>query len=271
MIEQGTGIKKTKKRSASYPAFNLEQAVEATRQLKDKLGDGPYSREHMAVALGYKGVTGSSGMKIAACVNFGLLDRTGNTYSQSDLARKLFHYIDNEEREATLIEAFGHPSLYQKLIAEYSGKSLPGMLESILVRNYGIQENAAKGAVTNFKESAEFVGALKNGVLNLNGISDSLATDIPGISQPIAPVPITPALRNDTMVQHIQGRPVLNSTYLSVNLPSGIVMSYPQELAPAFAFGMFAQPLRALDDAIAGFKASQDSTTADDLGEVDEA
>ena len=78
--------KKARKRSASYPAFSLQEVIEATKSLREKLGDGPYSREHMATALGYKGVTGSSGMKIASCVHFGLLERNGNTYSRIDAA-----------------------------------------------------------------------------------------------------------------------------------------------------------------------------------------
>lgn len=245
--------KKARKRSASYPAFTLEEVIEATRNLREKLGDGPYSREHMAVALGYKGVTGSSGSKIAACVHFGMLDRSGNVYSQSDLAQRFFHYISEEERLQVLREAFGKPSLYQKLISEYNGKSLPQMLESILIRNYGIQESASRGAVANFKASAEFVGVLRNGVLTTDDVSSSAgiqsAVDTANDTAKLSRVVSVPDVQQD---QH----PVVGivDSQLSVTLPCGLTIEYPQELASAFAFGRFGKELMELDRVIADYK-----------------
>ena len=245
--------KKTKKRSASYPAFSLQEVVAATKNLKDQLGDGPYSRDNMAVALGYKGITGSSSTKIASCVHFGLLDRNGNTYSQSELASRIFNYIDEEERTNSLLEAFSRPALYQKLLAEYTGKALPLMLESILIRNYGIQENVAKSAVSTFKDSAEYVGALKNGVLITGQVS---TTDVS--TQDEAPANTPSAARSDLRhtvqpeaLPHTPApAPVVPTGFLSVNLPSGLVVSYSQDLASAFAFGTFGTELKALNDAV---------------------
>lgn len=262
MSENNQTPKKTRKRSTSYPAFNLAEVVDAAKELKEKLGDGPYSREHMATALGYKAVTGSSGMKISSCVHFGLLERNGNTYSQSESSNRLFNYYDEDERMCTLLEAFSKPALYSKLIAEYTGKSLPLMLESILVRNYGIQENAAKAAAANFRESAEFVGALKNGVLNVGG-STGDANDIQAVGDsPIAKTPYG-------LPKQIGGQQNLpfatnaTSQHLSVTLPSGLVVSYTQELAPAFAFGIFGQKLIELDTAISEYKKTLSSSSKD--------
>lgn len=238
--------KKTKKRSASYPAFSLQEVVASTKNLKDQLGDGPYSRDSMAVALGYKGVTGSSSMKIASCVHFGLLDRNGNAYTQSELANHIFNYISEEERTNSLLEAFSKPALYQKLITEYSGKSLPLMLESILIRSHGIQENAAKSAVSTFKESAEYVGVLKNGVLTVNHDQPAEAStqaESPANSQ-------SASSQSQMQDQQSVQLPVSLTGFLSVNLPSGLIVSYSHDLASAFAFGAFGNELKALDDAV---------------------
>lgn len=241
--------KKIKKRSASYPAYSIQEVIEATKVLKEKLGDGPYARDSMAVALGYKGITGSSSMKIASCVHFGLLDRNGNTYSQSELANHIFNFISEEERANSLLLAFSRPTLYQKLITEYSGKPLPLMLESILIRNYGIQENAVKGAVSTFKESAEYVGVLKNGVLTMNATQE--------IGEPMQSSNFTTTssqtgsgLRNhQPMNQPLQVSP----EFLSVNLPSGLTVSYSQDLASAFAFGIFGKELMDLDRSVTDY------------------
>jgi hypothetical protein len=253
--------KKTRKRSTSYPAFSLEEVVEATKELKEKLGDGPYSREIMATALGYKAVTGSSGMKISSCVHFGLLDRNGNTYSQSELASRLFNYLDEDERKGTLLEAFSKPSLYSKLLAEYSAKSLPLMLESILIRNYGIQENAAKAAAKNFKESAEFVGVLKNGVLNIESADSGQLT----IKAPVEDSTEKADHASNDLSSQVSGKPQANFTspinnkYLSVTLPSGLIVSYEQKLAHAFAFGVFAKELLALDKIIKDYDGPEET------------
>ena len=252
--------KKTRKRSASYPAFSLQEVIEATKSLKEKLGDGPYSREHMATALGYKGVTGSSGMKIASCVHFGLLERNGNTYSQSELASRYFNYLSDDERTQILIEAFSRPALYQKLIEEYGSKSLPQMLESIFVRNHGIQENAARGAVANFRESAEFVGALKNGVLNVE-VSVGEGQPVAGANHMASKAYSAASVQNVGQTAH-NIVDTVNGDHLSVRLPSGLVLSYAQELAPAFAFGIFGQKLMELDTAIADYKKTLGGSSA---------
>lgn len=244
MEKQSTALpKKAKKRSTSYPAFSIQEIIEATKSLKEHLGDGPYSRDSMAIALGYKGITGSSAMKIASCVHFGLLDRNGNTYSQSELANHIFNFISEEERTNSLLIAFGKPALYQKLIAEYSGKSLPLMLESILIRNYGIQENAVKSAVSTFRESAEYVGVLKNGVLTMSIEQEG---ELPVQPNSQAPTPSHSA-STQTHSQPNGHTAAAPSGFLSVNLPSGLVVSYSQDLASAFAFGIFGKELMELD------------------------
>lgn len=240
--------KKAKKRSASYPAFSIQEVIEATKSLKEQLGDGPYSRDSMAIALGYKGITGSSSMKIASCVHFGLLDRNGNTYSQSELANHILNFISEEERVSSLLIAFGKPALYQKLISEYSGKSLPLMLERILIRNYGIQENAVKSAVSTFKESAEYAGALKNGVLTMSVEQVEASSN-----QSNNPAPTHSHSTGAQQPSHpISQAAAAPSGFLSVNLPSGLIIGYSQDLASAFAFGIFGKELMELDGAVAG-------------------
>jgi hypothetical protein len=157
--------KRTVNRSAAYPGVTLEQAIDAAKTLRSNLGNGPYSRESAAKALGYSGVTGTSSTKIAGCVHFGLLNRVGNTYKQSDLATAIFNPRSEQEKSGAIKESFRNPVLYEKLSAEYDGKALPIMLDNVLVRLYGIQERAASDAASIFKKSAEYAGILSNGIM----------------------------------------------------------------------------------------------------------
>lgn len=164
-MEDTIAVRKRRGRSAAYPACTLEAAIDGMTKLKDNLGKGPYSRDEAAKALGYSGVTGASAGKIAACVHYGLLVRTGNSYDLSDLANRILHSTSDAERGEAIVEAFQTPTLYNKLLQAYAGQALPTMLPSILIRNYGIVDRAAENVAKTFRETAEFAGFLHNGVL----------------------------------------------------------------------------------------------------------
>ena len=154
-----------KGRSSAYPSHGIEDSIDAVSRLNNQLGKGPFDRDSAARALGYKGVSGASALKISACTQFGLLMRSGNTYYVSDLARKILTPTSETERKMAIIEAVETPSLYSSLISTYTSQTLPEMLANILCRNYGIIENSAQKAVNIFRDSLEYAGLLKNGVV----------------------------------------------------------------------------------------------------------
>ena len=154
-----------KERSTAYPAHDLEESIDAVCTLHNKLGKGPFDRDSAAKALGYKGVSGASAVKISACAQFGLLMRSGNAYYISDLARKIITPVSEDERLTAILEAVKTPSLYSSLVSEYSGRALPTMLDNVLSRNYGIIEKSTKKAVETFRSSLEYADLLKNGVV----------------------------------------------------------------------------------------------------------
>lgn len=161
--------KPKQQRSVAYPGFNLESSIESVKTLRLKLGDGPYSREQAAIELGYKGVNGVSATKIAACVHFGLLDRTNNTYSLSELAKSIIASTSENEKLSSIVEAIKTPVLFSKIINAYDNQSLPLSLNNILDRQYGIISKKSKTVAKLFKESAEFAGILHNGVISSTG------------------------------------------------------------------------------------------------------
>ncbi len=158
-------VQKKRERSTAYPACSLETSLNDIMNLKERLGKGPYSREEAAKALGYSGINGISAGRIAACVHYGLLARSGSAYGISDLANRIISPTSEDERRSAIMEAFRAPALYNKLIQAYMGSALPTMLPNILARNYGIADKAASSAAQTFKESAEYAGMLKSGVI----------------------------------------------------------------------------------------------------------
>lgn len=156
--------KKKRERSVAYPSFSLKEAIGSSDQLRKALGKGPYSRDEAAIALGYKGVSGISATKISTMVHFGLLNRNGNTYSQSELAERINHPLSDEDRNNAISEAIQIPKLYKDLLAQFSGQALPTQLGNILIRK-GISAKISDSVAENFQNSLEFSGSLKNGVV----------------------------------------------------------------------------------------------------------
>ena len=156
--------KKKRERSTAYPSFHLGEAIDLSSKLREAMGKGPYSRDEAAVALGYKGVSGISATKISTMVHFGLLNRNGNTYSQSELAERINHPLSDEDRNNAIGEAVQIPKLYRDLLAQFSGQALPTQLGNVLIRK-GISAKISDSVAENFQKSLEFSGSLKNGVV----------------------------------------------------------------------------------------------------------
>lgn len=97
-------------------------------------------------------------------VHFGLLNRNGNTYSQSELAERINHPLSDEDRNNAISEAIQAPRLYKDLLTQFAGQALPVQLGSILIRK-GISAKIADSVAKNFQISLESSGFLKNGVV----------------------------------------------------------------------------------------------------------
>lgn len=164
-MKNKNALKKTKERSVAYPIFNLESAVNRLVSLYQGLGKGPYSREDAAKGMGYSGLNGASARAVAALVQYGLIDRNGNTYSLSLLSNSIIHPTEELEKSIALKKAAVNPKLFLSLVETYKGQSLPGLLENIITRK-GVGASYAKDVSTIFKDTLQFAGILVNGVVN---------------------------------------------------------------------------------------------------------
>lgn len=243
-----------RERSSRNPLGNLEEAVKALETVNKALGKGPYSRDSVAQALGYSGVHGRSGRKVAALVQFGLLNREGNKYSQSDLASRILFPVSDQDKIEAIIIAVKSPTLYAKLIAKYENQSLPTLLANIMAREYGINSKNSEEAAKTFKESLEYAGIFKNGVIldQSSGLVNNQGTE------------------NDVFEESSDARKQLKESpsqtsganLKSLELPSGIVVLYPNSLAYKFALGEFAQALKLLNET--ALSASDNNTNGTD-------
>ncbi|MEX0651891.1 MAG: hypothetical protein WD153_00290 [Candidatus Paceibacterota bacterium] len=195
MSDEKEKTKQTKDRSVAYPGVPLNEAIDFTAKLRDALGKGPYSRDEAARALGHSKLTGPASRKVAALVHYGLLERSGNTYSQSQLSQDILKPMSDELKNEAIRKAAVRPKLFQKLCQRFGGQALPSMLQNILIRER-VSEGAANDVVRIFTETMKFAELLVNGVLTKPTIEDE--DDGATEARPASPTSKSPARTTST-------------------------------------------------------------------------
>ena len=165
-------------------------------------------------------------------------------------------YTSEEDRSEALIVAVTHPKLFASLITEYSGKAIPGLLKNILVSQYKIGRKVAENVAETFKESIEFAGVYVNGVIKEVSFDREVSED--GTSDEAQVRPLL-----DLDAHNVRGGASKQHSMQSVTLPSGIVISYPTDIAYLFAIGKFGNEIAALNKAVTDAKPKKDNEHGD--------
>ncbi len=257
--KKGLDAKTKRERSTAYPAISLKESVELSEKLINAYSKSPFSRDLAVQAIGYKTITGTSAPKVAALVHYGLLERSGNAYKNSDLASRITDFTSEEDRREALIAAVSSPKLFASLISEYSGKAIPGLLKNILVSQYKIGRKVGEDVAETFKESIEFAGIYINGVVVevSIGFQDDKEDVKSDVSKQSLPPNVSMGAQKGPQNNHIL------PSMQSVTLPSGIILSYSADIAYLFAIGKFGAEISALDKAVMEAKPKEDTNHAD--------
>lgn len=169
-------------RGTQYPGDNLGEAIRLLESVRDAVGFGVATRELIASAMGYSSLSGKANRRLGTLSHFGLLTKSGVGAAKiSDLGKAILMPRSEGERSEALVEAVKSPKLYAALIAKYAGHALPGLLANLLTREHSVNANSAAKAAAVFRESVEFAGLLRNGVL-----FESAESEIPS-QPPLAP------------------------------------------------------------------------------------
>lgn len=211
-------------RSSAYPSITLSEAIQFSEKLTSAYPRSSFDRESAVKAMGYESVSGASSPKVAALVYYGLLEKKANTYKNSDLSQRILNFLTEKERQEAILEAVGRPKLFNALITEYAGRAIPSTLSSVLIRQHGISAKAADKVAQIFKDSADFAGIYKNGILqNPTEVSfESHPRESRSIEKDAG---VEENARTQGPKQNISG------DLTSVTLPSGAVISYPAHAA----------------------------------------
>jgi len=153
--------RRVKRRSPSYPAISLEQAIHRARELYERERQHPTPVETVAHHWGYKSLNGPAAVSLAALKKFGLLEDEGNGDARrariSDLAVDVLAHPDETQRRRAVRSAALEPAIHQELWERY-GSSLPSdaNLHWELTRDRGFSETGAAEFIKEYKATVGF-------------------------------------------------------------------------------------------------------------------
>jgi hypothetical protein len=168
MAEVSTQNNADKKRSASYPADTVQEAYSFALRVNEKFSTvAAVTREEIGHVFGVHPNTLSR--QIAACVQYGLMDKIEGKYRLSVLFADIFRPESERDKKINLIRAFGKPRLYQELIEKFDGAVIPQEFVNTLIKHHGITESAAPSAAATFIKGGQEIGVINDSrVLSYN-------------------------------------------------------------------------------------------------------
>lgn len=166
MAEISTQNPTSKQRSASYPADTVKEAYEFALTINEKFSaTAAVSREDIGLVFGVHPNTLSR--EIAACAQYGLMEKFEGKYKLSNLFRDIWRPESERDKKINFIKAFGNPRLYQELIEKFDGNVIPQEFANTLIKHHNITESAAPSAADTFIKGGQEVGVInENRVLN---------------------------------------------------------------------------------------------------------
>jgi len=152
-------------KNLNYPLASFQKAF-ALADAVDALG-GNCLVENCAEKMQRK-VSGGFMVIISSAQKFNLIEVDKGIITISEDYKLIKHSYTNTERVAFLRKAFLSPQVFSTLYERFKGKDLPvEMLDKILIREFGVEENTAGRIVGYFLE-----GLKTYGLLNGNQLTD---------------------------------------------------------------------------------------------------
>ena len=144
------------------PRRSLEQALRVAKALRDTLAGGPASWEDISSAMNI-GAGGNNRYYLWSAQAYNLIQKEGDTYSLSEVGRKILSPTSsNEDREAS-VQAVLTPVVFSRFFTDYNGSPFPAEehLGNILERKYGVPRERIDEAKVLIRENGLSAGILQ--------------------------------------------------------------------------------------------------------------
>ena len=157
-------------RSPSYPALDLETAVDKVREAQSAYSTVAVDREALAKSIGYSSLSGAALQALAALTSYGLLEGRGKGEAGvTELAMQVLFAESKEEYAQAARRAALSPPVFAQITEKFENH-LPHKdgVVSFLCRS-GFTEKAAKIAARAYVNSMNYVASLGDSERNDRG------------------------------------------------------------------------------------------------------
>lgn len=163
-------LKISREKSAMYPAYTINEALENFVKIVDSFGSKKVSVEIVAKTMGVSVSTKSFARKMSAARQYGLIVVSNKMIELTTLAKSILYPVSNDT-DVYLMEAFKKPQIYEKLINRFNGRVLPNIdiLSNVLLEaEFSITKNVKDLVAQKFIDNCTDLGILSNGILNID-------------------------------------------------------------------------------------------------------
>ena len=155
-------VRRRRGRSPSYPAIDLETAIDRARVLYGKERQYHTAPETVARHWSYKSLNGPAALSLAALKKFGLMEDEGVGPDRrvwvTDLAVDILANPDPADRLAAIKDAALRPPIHRELWDKYGSERSDEALKWELIRERGFTETGASEFVPQYKATITFAG-----------------------------------------------------------------------------------------------------------------
>jgi len=159
------------KKSPQYPQVTLYEGRNFSVNVYEKAGDStPLQRSDLS-KYGQVPVRNTDAYATSSKLYGWMASAYGQGFTPVGSICTILRKPQGNEENQCYLDAFSKPEIYQKIIFEYQGKSIPFEgLEIYLIRTHHFSDPGAKLCATVFLENAKFLGLINDdGIFNPNG------------------------------------------------------------------------------------------------------
>ena len=145
------------------PRKSLEQALRVARALRDVHAGGPAKWPQIAEAMGISAGNQVNKYFLWSAHAYGLVDKDDDTYSLSEIGRKILAPTNaNEDKEAQ-VRALMTPVLFSRFFTDYNGSPFPAEehIGNVLEVRYNVPRERVDEAKQLLKDNGIFTGLLR--------------------------------------------------------------------------------------------------------------
>jgi hypothetical protein len=149
--------------SSELPRKSLEQALRVAKALREVLAGGPAGWPEIAKAMGIGAGNQANKYYLWSAQAYGLIDRDGEKYSLSEIARKILAPTRPGEEKEAAVRAVLFPGIFSRFFTDYNGSPFPGEehIGNVLEVRYNVPRERVEEATALLRENGIYTGILR--------------------------------------------------------------------------------------------------------------